>query len=93
MVELRLAALPKVLQYQGSYVSGLDPIVVPDFLCSVFVGSSGGVGATIVAEARPIQFYFHCLLVAGVWFAAIVLMVLAAESIMTKRGKRAIPPQ
>jgi len=49
-VELRLAALPQVLRYQWSYVSGLGPVVVPDFLCSVFVGSSGGVGATTVAE-------------------------------------------
>jgi hypothetical protein len=49
-VELRLAALPKVLRYQGTHVSGLGPIIVPDFFCSVFVASSGGVGATTVAE-------------------------------------------
>jgi len=49
-VELRLAALPKVLRCQGSHVSGLGPIVLPDFLCSMFVGSSGGPGAPTVAE-------------------------------------------
>jgi nitric oxide reductase large subunit len=42
----------RYLKFYGikSYVSGLGPIVVPDLLCSVFVGSSGGVGATTVAE-------------------------------------------
>jgi hypothetical protein len=60
-------------------------------LCSL--GAAVELGRRLLLSARPIQFYFHCLLVAGAWFAAIVLMVLAAESMMTKRGKRAIPPQ
>jgi hypothetical protein len=60
-------------------------------LCSL--GAAVGLGRRLLLSARPIQFYFHCLLVAGAWFTAIVLMVLAAESMMTKRGKRTIPPQ
>jgi hypothetical protein len=60
-------------------------------LCSL--GAAVELGRRLLLSARPIQFYFHFLLVAGACFAAIVLMVLAAESMMTKRGKRAIPPQ
>lgn len=60
-------------------------------LCSL--GAAVELGRRLLLNAHPIQFYFHCLLVAGGWFAAIVLMVLAAESMMTERGKRAIPPQ
>jgi len=60
-------------------------------LCSL--GAAAELGRRLLLSARPIQFYFHCLLVAGAWFAAIVLMVLAAESMMTKRGKRATPRQ
>jgi len=60
-------------------------------LCSL--GAAVELGRRLLLSARPIQFYFYCLLAAGAWFAAIVLMVLAAESMMTKRGKRAIPPQ
>lgn len=60
-MELGLAALPQVLRYQRSYVSGLGPVVVPDFLCCVFGGSSGGVGATTAAECpfRPILLPLH----------------------------------
>ena len=60
-------------------------------LCSL--GAAVDLGRRLLLSARPIQFYFHCLLVAGASFAAIVLMVLAAESMMKKRGKRAILPQ
>jgi hypothetical protein len=60
-------------------------------LCSL--GAAVELGRRPLLSARPIQFYSYCLLAAGAWFAAIVLIVLAAESMMTKRGKRAIPPQ
>ena len=60
-------------------------------LCSL--GAAVDLGRRLLLSARPIQFYLHCLLVGGVWFAAIVLMVLAGESMMTKREKRAIPRQ
>ena len=54
-------------------------------LCSL--GAAVELGRRLLLNARPVQFYLNCLLVAGAWFAAIVLMVLAAESMMTKRGK------
>src|ERR1700730_6355490 len=60
-------------------------------LCSL--GTAAELGRRLLLRARPIQCYFHCVLVAGAWFAAIVLMVLAAESMMAKREKREIPPQ
>jgi hypothetical protein len=60
-------------------------------LCSL--GAAVDLGRRLLLSARPIQFYLHCLLVGGAWFAVIVLMVLAGESMMTKREKRAIPPQ
>jgi hypothetical protein len=60
-------------------------------LCSL--GAAVELGRRLLLSACPIQFYSYCLLAAGAWFAAIVLIVLAAESMMTKRGKRAIPPQ
>jgi hypothetical protein len=58
-------------------------------LCSL--GAAVELGRRLLLSARPIQFYFHCLLAAGACFGVIVLMVLAAESMMTKRGTRAHP--
>jgi hypothetical protein len=60
-------------------------------LCSL--GTAVELGRRLLQSAHQVQFYLHCLLVAGAWFAAIVLMVLAAESMMARRGKRVIPPQ
>src|ERR1700756_3129079 len=56
-------------------------------LCSL--GAAVELGRRLLLNVRPIQFYFHCLLVAGASFGVIVLMVLAAESIMAERGKSA----
>jgi len=60
-------------------------------LCSL--GAAVELGRLLLLSARSVQFYFHCLLAAGAWFATIVLMVLAVESRIIKREERTIPPQ
>jgi hypothetical protein len=60
-------------------------------LCSL--GAAVGLGRLLLQSGHPVRFYAECLLVAGAWFAAIVLMVFAAESIIRKRGRKVIPPQ
>ena len=60
-------------------------------LCSL--GVAVDLGRRLLLNARPIQFYLRCLVVSVAWFAAILLMVLAAESMMKKQGKGAIPPR